>query len=174
MLRVDKKAGFMPEMSWFRRRYRFRTGKLSSVGTLKPDELASMQASQGERPLPLIGGEGRQWWWFQDCFYWEDEGLTADDVMALVMDRERRKQRKLERAHAALRQEADPTPRRESIPVEVRKAVFDRDGGRCVQCGGNFDLQYDHLIPFSLGGASTVQNLQILCAVCNRDKGASL
>jgi 5-methylcytosine-specific restriction endonuclease McrA len=121
-----------------------------------------------------MSADGKQWWWFQDCFYWEDEDLSAHDVMALVTDRERRRQRKLERAHAALRQEADPTPRREFIPVEVRKAVFDRDGGRCVQCSSNFDIQYDHILPFSMGGASTVQNLQILCAPCNREKGASL
>jgi 5-methylcytosine-specific restriction endonuclease McrA len=49
-----------------------------------------------------------------------------------------------------------------------------RDGGRCVQCGSRFELQYDHVIPLALGGASTVDNLQILCAPCNGRKGASL
>jgi 5-methylcytosine-specific restriction endonuclease McrA len=52
--------------------------------------------------------------------------------------------------------------------------VFERDGGRCVECGSRFDLQYDHVIPVALGGASTVQNLQILCAPCNQTKGDSL
>ena len=56
----------------------------------------------------------------------------------------------------------------------MRKAVFDRDSGRCVQCGSNFDIQYDHIIPFAMGGSATVQNLQILCAGCNQEKGASL
>lgn len=174
MLRVDKKARFVAEGAWFWKRFRFRTGKRLSLAKLSRQQLADMQALQREQPVPVFLAEDRQWWWFQDCFYWEDEFLTDHDVMALVMERERRKERKLERAHAALRQEADPVPRRELIPVEVRKAVFDRDGGRCRNCGSNFDIQYDHIIPFSMGGASTVENLQILCAPCNREKGASL
>ena len=52
--------------------------------------------------------------------------------------------------------------------------MFERDGGQCVECGGNFDLEYDHVIPFSLGGATTVANLQLLCGDCNRTKGATL
>ncbi len=50
--------------------------------------------------------------------------------------------------------------RREPIPREVRRAVFERDGGKCVQCGSKFDLQYDHVLPVALGGAATVENLQ--------------
>ena len=129
---------------------------------------------QRRRPIPLAEADGRRWWWFRDRFYWEDEDLTAPDVLALVVERERRRRRKLERAHATLRQELGALPRREPIPRELRLAVWQRDGGRCVECESDFELQFDHVIPFSMGGATSVENLQLLCADCNRAKGAAL
>ena len=56
----------------------------------------------------------------------------------------------------------------------MRRQVFRRDGGRCVACGGDELLQFDHVIPVALGGSSTPENLQLLCAPCNREKGADL
>ena len=49
-----------------------------------------------------------------------------------------------------------------------------RRGGRCAACGGDELLQFDHVIPVALGGSSTPENLQLLCAPCNREKGAGL
>lgn len=63
---------------------------------------------------------------------------------------------------------------RSHIPKEVKYEVFQRDGGKCVECGTGFDLQYDHVIPVALGGSSSAANLQLLCGDCNRKKGATL
>lgn len=57
---------------------------------------------------------------------------------------------------------------------DLRRQVWERDGGRCVECGSTFDLQYDHVIPFALGGATTFENLQILCSRCNQRKGQQI
>ena len=65
-------------------------------------------------------------------------------------------------------------PSRPSIPRDVKRAVWARDGGRCVQCGSTQNLEFDHIIPYSKGGADSVNNLQILCRACNRSKGSQI
>src|ERR1051326_5058899 len=61
--------------------------------------------------------------------------------------------------------------RRERIPEDVRIFVWQRDQGRCVQCGSNQNLEFDQIIPFVKGGSSTSRNIQLLCEKCNRRRG---
>lgn len=56
------------------------------------------------------------------------------------------------------------------IPQDVKQAVWQRDQGRCVQCGATSYLEFDHIIPHSKGGANTVNNVQLLCRNCNLQK----
>ncbi len=60
------------------------------------------------------------------------------------------------------------------IPHDVRIAVWQRDQGKCVQCGATQYLEYDHIIPHSKGGANTTQNVQLLCRKCNLSKGGRI
>jgi hypothetical protein len=63
---------------------------------------------------------------------------------------------------------------RESIPQSVRNAVWNRDKGRCVDCGSRERLEYDHIIPIAKGGSNTARNLELRCETCNRKKGAKI
>lgn len=54
-----------------------------------------------------------------------------------------------------------------SIPQPIKLAVWQRDQGKCVECGATEYLEYDHVIPHSKGGASSKGNLQLLCRRCN-------
>ena len=64
--------------------------------------------------------------------------------------------------------------RREHVPVSVNRLVWRRDQGRCVNCGSQERLEFDHIIPVAKGGSNTARNLQLLCERCNRKKGARI
>ncbi len=63
---------------------------------------------------------------------------------------------------------------RPPIPESVRIFVWRRDQGKCVQCGSNERLEFDHIIPVIEGGSSTERNVQLLCEPCNRRKSDSI
>ena len=56
------------------------------------------------------------------------------------------------------------------ITQKVKDQVWKRDEGKCVECGSNENLEFDHIIPHSKGGANTYRNIQLLCQPCNRVK----
>ena len=67
------------------------------------------------------------------------------------------------------------TPRRRGVLTdEVKQYVWRRDEGKCVLCGSRDRLEYDHIIPYSMGGSDTARNIQLLCERCNRSKGGQL
>ena len=63
---------------------------------------------------------------------------------------------------------------RTPIPERVRMFVWQRDAGRCVTCGCQERLEYDHIIPLAAGVSNTERNIQLLCETCNRKKGATV
>ena len=56
-----------------------------------------------------------------------------------------------------------------------RRALFARDGWRCVYCGTSSGrLTLDHVVPRSKGGESIWENVVTACAPCNLRKGDRL
>ncbi len=56
-----------------------------------------------------------------------------------------------------------------------KRSAYERQKGKCAQCGNHFEyeqMEGDHITPWSEGGHTTPDNLQMLCKECNRRKGA--
>ena len=68
--------------------------------------------------------------------------------------------------------------KRPPISVAIRRAVLIRDDFTCQGCGlqvASFEdargvMQMDHIVSHVSGGPTTVENLQTMCAKCNRKK----
>jgi hypothetical protein len=120
---------------------------------------------------------GFEVWLYKKKFYQtSDFDLGPDDVIALINEGSNRRRLQLEKAHSlqAMTAELDSKAKRQPIPQETKTLVWQRDQGRCVECNSKENLEFDHIIPFSMGGSNTIRNLQLLCEACNRRKGATL
>lgn len=99
-----------------------------------------------------------------------------DKVKKILLEKERKKQIQKDALTELIEDGLIATQfssldgKREAIPQDVMDKVWNRDMGRCVQCGSQENLEFDHIIPFSKGGATTYRNLQILCKSCNINK----
>ena len=63
-------------------------------------------------------------------------------------------------------------PNRRAVPL-TRRAIFARDGGRCVYCDAPA-TSIDHVIPRSRGGRTLWTNVVTACGSCNLLKGNRL
>lgn len=146
------------------------------LGKWTSQEFQERQIYQQGYPLPITTINGRRYWLYQNKFFWENEGLNADQVYALVVTRQQRAKQHIERAQATVAMGSSPrnSAGRRAIPDDVKQYIWTRDQGRCQGCGSSAELQYDHIIPLAMGGSSNTENLQILCGPCNRSKSAGL
>jgi 5-methylcytosine-specific restriction endonuclease McrA len=101
-------------------------------------------------------------------------GASADEILEAGLDLliERHEKR---RGIVANPRKAAPPSSSDHVPAHVKRAVWERDGGRCQWevdgggiCGSTHRLQLDHVVPRGRGGPSTAENLRILCEVHNQ------
>jgi 5-methylcytosine-specific restriction enzyme A len=58
---------------------------------------------------------------------------------------------------------------------KIKDQEWERAGGKCRACGiaiGTKAKEYDHILPFGLGGKSELANCALLCKPCHDDKTA--
>lgn len=121
------------------------------------------------KPRKIIGITAKENYIELSCSTRVGQGLYAvenSDILGAILDT-------LVRCYS---QEIIPSDqdRSRKIPDHVKVEVWQRDGGVCVKCGAKDYLEYDHIIPFSKGGANTGKNVQLLCRRCNLKKGSNL
>lgn len=55
------------------------------------------------------------------------------------------------------------------------KALYTKQGGKCPICRITFKgkkYNVDHVVPLFRGGSNGIENIQLLCETCNKQKGA--
>jgi hypothetical protein len=101
-----------------------------------------------------------------------DVALVLDHALdALIGQLEKRKFA----STASARRAARPARARRSIPGHVRRAVWERDGGRCTfvgerghRCAAQRFLEFDHVDPVARGGRATVDRIRLRCRAHNQ------
>ena len=146
--------------------------KFHSTGFWTENQYQALLEKQQEDPVHVLSDKdsGRAWWMFRDKFYWEDENLKEIEVKALLLERVRKREQRIRRAMRSMEQESLEHTSSRSIPNSVKRRVWERSQGRCVQCGVQCgqegDIEYVHIIPTSEGGSNSESNFQLLCELC--------
>jgi hypothetical protein len=162
-LQQDPNAGFWRDSQgflWGKRIWFAGTG--CPPCQLRPDLYLRLRAwrDQGDLPVFVARARRRQWWWWRNAFFWESGDCGPGDVAALLVMLERDDEQ-------GLGWELDARLA-EPIPEDVKRLVYERDRGRCLACGSDELIQYDRVVPWSMGGGNEPQNIRLLCAGCNR------
>jgi len=147
------------------RRRNYTIAKFEETGRLKETH---------ERPFAFMGYTVWKGWLYMPGFDPEEDKIKQ----IVEQERERLQDKKIRYKvrKELLKEEFKNIEQdtRETISEEVRHEVWRRDGGKCVKCGSQEKLEFDHVLPLSRGGSDTVRNIQILCEKCNREKSNNI
>ena len=102
-------------------------------------------------------------------------GASAEKVIEAALDLLLAQQAKRRAEVKKPQQNPRPAKNASHIPAAVRREVWSRDEGKCTWpldsggvCGSTLRLEIDHVIPRGRGGASTVKNCRLACAMHNQ------
>ena len=98
---------------------------------------------------------------------------VLDRVLSIaIADLERRKFAACQRPHP---RHAHPSANPRHIPAEVRRTVWERDGGQCTfvseaghRCPARTRLEFDHAEPVARGGQATMEGIRLRCRAHNQ------
>src|SRR5216684_3833465 len=89
------------------------------------------------------------------------------EAFKLVLERDRKRKALTDRPRA----QSEPQGENDRyVPAAVKRAVWERDQGRCTwpmgdgeMCGSTHRLEFDHDLEVALGGKPTIENVRLLC-----------
>lgn len=151
--------------------YQGRVHRLISITPDAAHRLHEAQCAGIAVPL-LLHRPARTLYWHREHLYRDTHGLTVQQAQAILDSRHR--QQEVAKVRALTAATTDPAAASRYIPAEVRRAVYARDEGKCQICSSTRDLEFDHVLPVALSGASTVRNVRLLCRAHNRASGARM
>jgi hypothetical protein len=103
-----------------------------------------------------------------------DPAVIFDRAVTLLLrDLERQKLASVDRPRTG----TTPASHGRHVPAAVRRAVWERDGGRCGfvgtdgRCQERGFLEFHHVVPFARGGGTSVDNLELRCRAHNAYEG---
>lgn len=147
------------------------SGRLTQNGLFYKAAKSTLKGESGPERIRVYEKLKKGIWSYNGLFYLVDAWLEKDDYrqvfkfkLIAVDDNE----------NFSLPARKEIKHRR-IIPTQVKIAVWNRDAGKCVQCGSSDELHFDHILPYAKGGTSLkVDNVQLLCARHNLQKSDKL
>jgi 5-methylcytosine-specific restriction endonuclease McrA len=104
-----------------------------------------------------------------------EEKLQKAKFAATERPRARKDSSAAARAETARKTDGGAKPQSRHIPAEVKRAVWNRDGGQCTfvgsrghRCPARSFLEFDHMEAFARGGQATVEGIRLLCRAHNQ------
>ena len=99
-----------------------------------------------------------------------DVAQVIDRALTLLIEDQRRKKIG---ATDRPRTSRGTTPGRRGVAAKVRRTAWNHDEGRCSfvskggrRCNESAFIEFDHVVPYGVGGQGTVENIRLLCRLC--------
>lgn len=95
------------------------------------------------------------------------EELSSDALVKLMVKTTIEKVEKQKFKVIKPHQRLSPVKTVRTVNNAVKREVYLRDK-KCTICGSRKHLNYDHRVPWALGGGSSTSNIRLLCSNCNQ------
>lgn len=102
-----------------------------------------------------------------------DPALVVEKALAVLLVEAKKQKAALAKKPRSAQKKA--AKRTRVIPAHVRRAVFERDDGRCAftdedgkRCGSTWQVEFHHCVPYGRAGPHTAENIELRCRAHNQ------